>query len=268
MSDSDMTAPAVRGAVVAEIGWQRVDGSVRGSVHTPLIIDGIPGLALTYADLPVAEELANARRVAVVLTDARKTLRGWQPMVATGPPPELEHDPEGERFLAQDDLVGQELAKYPPSRLRSDSLLQRGENWWYQSRVLARFVGLSPSLCPEARTNPDDGVLLYAVDHRLTAETVRVDDWHADRLRIEPLAGTAPAPRQPSPACLLRHDHSDDLERRATFTLTGRWDGDRFTVATREGQAHLPPVPGVWARIKQAKALERACRRGLRAAGH
>lgn len=266
--DADELRRAVAGVVVVEVGWREDDGSVRAAARTPLVYDpetGLPTLALTYDDAAVAAALDRADRAVVVVSDSRLVLQGWQPAVWTARP-EVEADPEAHEFLGV--LVDQELRKHPPSRMRADSLLQQREHWWYVARLLVRFSGVEPIGEPAARTAPDEGVLVWSSGDGLQADTVSVDDWSAERLRLQSLAGPPSDGRGGGPAALLRHDYSDDFERRAHLLLTGRLSEDTFEVANREGSAALPPVPSWWQRLREAKRLERACRRAIRAAGH
>ncbi len=266
-----MTPEEVRrhtaGAVVAEVGWRTPEGTVRAAARTPLLYDpevGAPTLALTYDDAGLASELAAAESVVVVVSDARLVLRDWKPIVWSGQA-SVDADPDGDVFLWE--MIDQELRKHPPSRMRADSLLQRRENWWYVARLLVRFTGLEPVGEPAARSEPDEGVLVWHGEQGVRADTVAVDDWAADRVRMRTLAGESAAERV-GPAALLRHDFSDDFDRRAHLLLTGRVDGGTLEVAQREGSADLPPVPTWWQRLRAAKHLERACTRGIRAAGH
>lgn len=260
--ESPLSASALR-ALVAELAWSQGDGVVRLAARTPLVLSGEPALALTYDDRDLADRLADADEVMLVLSDARHTLPGWQPL-AVPVVPAVAFDPEGERFTSE--LVEQELAKHPPARLRADSLLQRRENWWYLARVL---VTLRPAGRPRpiaARSHPDSGVLCWN-GGGLQVATVSVDDWGAERLRLGGVPVGAGA-RGSVQAALLRHDFTADLERRATLVITGRLDGDTLWPAERGGQSQLPPPPSAWRRIRQAWAYERACRRAITAAGH
>lgn len=259
----DTVAAAARGGVVAEVGWREREGAVRLVARTPFDLSGCPALALTYDELHLAHRLADAGEGMLVLSDARHALRGWQPL-AVPVSISLAYDPEGATFAR--DLVDQELRKYPPARLRADSLLQRRENWWYLARALIRMRPLGPPRSVAPREDADTGVLCWSAGNGLGVETVTVDDWTGERLLVRSRASAPPT--DPARAALLRHDFTVDLERRATLEVTGRLEGDTFWPATREGRGDLPGIPGVWRRLRQEKAFEHACRRAIRAAGH
>lgn len=266
-----MTPEEVRrrtaGAVVVEVGWRTPEGTVRAAARTPLLYDpeaAGPTLALTYDDAGLAAELSAAESVVLIVSDARLVLRDWEPIAWRGRA-HVDPDPEGDAFLYE--MVDQELRKHPPTRMRADSLLQRRENWWYVARLLVRFTGLDPIGAPAARNEPDQGVLVWNGEQELRVDTVAVDDWSADRMRLRALGGHGPQERT-GPAALLRHDYSDDFDRRAHLLVTGRIDHDTLEVAGREGNAQLPPVPSWWQRLRSARRLERQCTRAISAAGH
>lgn len=256
---------AAGGAIVAEVAWRDADGHVNWAARTPLVLDGQPCLALTYDDIGLARRLATAPDVVLVISDARRALRGWEPL-AVPVAPSVSYDPEGETFLAE--LVEQELRKYPPSRLRADSLLQRRENWWYVARVLVTLRPTRPARPIAARHDADSGVLAWVTEGGLAVDTVSVDDWSGDGLRLASLGGAAPHRGAPARAAVQRHDHTADLEQRATLVVAGHLDGTTLWPTHRHGDAQLPGAPSVWRRVRRAWAFERACRRQIRAAAH
>ena len=259
---ADVTA-ACQGAVLAEVGWRRADGSVGAVARVPLLDDGVPVLALTYDERALAEELAASRSVVLVVSDAQWALRGWEPLAIEGRAA-LHHDPDGEAFEAT--LVEDELRKHPPSRLRVDSLLQRREHWWYLGRLLLRLERRRLLPAPAARTSPEEGVLVWDAGEALAVDTVAVDAWDATTVRVGSLGGGALAAPRGAAACLLRHEASPDLERRAELQLRGTLDGDRLAVTERRGAAALPAVPGWWQRLRAEKRRERDCSRAIRRA--
>lgn len=263
MVNRDELLEAIEGAPVAEVVWRRPDGSIGAAARTPLRLDDAPVLALTFDDLLLAEELTAASTVGLAVSDARMALRGWRPVVATGGV-QRQVDLDGAVFV--DRLVGQELRKHPPARLRADSLLQRRENWWYLPRLIVRLEPDRVSAHITGRDDPDHGVVAWRTDDGLRIDTVEVDDWQAARVRLRSLGGHRLAAPSGTDAALLRHDASTDLERRTSLTLEGKLEGDLFVVERRTGSPELPPVPNVWRRLRQAKAFERACRRGIAAA--
>lgn len=261
--DADVVEAAA-GAVIAEIGWRDDAGAVHLAARLPLADERVPALALTYDDLGLAQHLAAAPEIVMVISDARYALRGWQPL-AVEVAASLTHDPHGDRFV--DRFVEQELRKFPPSRLRADSLLQRRENWWYLARVLVSLRPVGPVRSLEARTDAEEGVLCWRADGALRVTTVSIDDWTARRIRLSPIGGGALPVDRSGRAALLRHDATLDQERRATLVATGLLEEAALAVEARHGDPALPPVPGVWQRIRAARAFERACRRGIAEAG-
>lgn len=250
---------AVTGAVLAEVGWRRPDGTIGATARVPLLDGATPVLALTFDDRGLAHELAAATEATLTVSDSRWSLRGWRAVNASGRV-RLEYDLDGSVF--EERLLDEELRKHPPSRLRADSLLQRREYWWFLPRFLVYFVDLESGPEPAVRTSPDEGVLVWAGTEGLGADSVRVDTWEEELVRVTSLAGR-PHPDEPAPACLLRHDATDDLERRVELRLEGELVGGGLRVARREGRADLPPVPSWWGRLRQAKRFERDCRRAI-----
>lgn len=250
---------AVAGAVLAEVGWRRPDGTIGAAARVPLLDGATPVLALTFDDRRLADELATATEATLSVSDSRWALRGWRPLSASGRVA-VEHDLDGALF--EERLLDEELRKHPPSRLRADSLLQRREYWWFLPRLLVSFADLEPGPEPAARTSPDEGVLVWAGTGGLCADSVAVDTWQRDEVRLASLAGR-PHPSAPTPACLLRHDAADDFERRVELRLEGELVDGRLRVARTDGRIDLPPLPSWWGRLRQAKRLERECRRAI-----
>lgn len=252
-------ADAVTGAVLAEVGWRRPDGTIGAAARVPLLDGATPMLALTFDDRGLADELAAATEATLTVSDSRWSLRGWRPISASGRVG-VEHDLDGAVF--EERLLDEELRKHPPSRLHADSLLQRREYWWFLPRLLVSFVNLESGPDPAVRTSPDEGVLVWAGTDGLCADSVRVDTWQQEQVHVTSLAGRS-LPDTPTPACLLRHDAADDLERRVELRLEGELAGGRLRVARREGHADLPALPSWWGRLRQAKRFERECRRAI-----
>jgi hypothetical protein len=262
--DATALQSAAAATVRAELGFARPDGTVDGAVVTPLTADGDVVVALPYAERALAEALTAADAVVLVLSDARLTLGGWRALAATGRM-QLEPDPEGARF--RDGLVEDELRKYPPARLLANSLMDRRENWWFMPRLICRLTALQDVRPVSARRSPErHGTLVWADAAGLRADTVEVAELGGDR-RVRSLGGARLAGAA-DPACLVRHDCSmPDLERRSVLRERGRLESDVLRVAEREGAVALPGPPGLLVRIRQHRALARACRRELARAG-
>lgn len=260
----DDLGDAAAGALSAEIGWRGADGHLDMTARMPLVRGSEPVLALTYDDLALARCLAAATDAVLVLSDARFALHGWQPLQVPVTM-SLRHDPEGEVFV--EELVDQELRKFPPSRLRADSLLQRRENWWYLARVLVTLHPLRRVEAITARATEDSAVVCWGTRGLLRATTASVRDWNQDRILLRRLDLGTFDDASGAPAAALRHEATVDRERSATAVAAGRLDGWALTVSSRRGDPRLPAAPGVWQRIRHARRLERACRRGLADAG-
>jgi hypothetical protein len=241
---------AWRDAQLAELAWLGADGAPELTVVVPLLDGGRPAAALTYDRLAEAERIGSARSAALAVSSPALA-RGSAPVVARARI-EVTTDPRGQVF--NDRLLTQELAKYPPSRRRADSLLLRREHWWYLPRALLRAVRLEPS-----ERQPDhDGLAAVATPDGLVVRTVAID-------------GPFETPRLASPlpdgrVAILRHG-ADDVPH-LDLTWRQRWWGTVVGGELRvEGYAGRGPgarPAGVWRRWRDEVAFERACRAGLR----
>ncbi|CAN5142658.1 hypothetical protein BH20ACT5_BH20ACT5_03170 [soil metagenome] len=256
---AERVAFASHRAGVVEVCWTGPDGMLRATAGVPLQHSGQPTLALPWSHESQAREMAAAAAVGWVLSDGRLAQRSWEPLLALGRF-ELTEDTTGEVFA--DELLGQELRKYPPSRAYADTPLLRNENWWYLPRLL--LVLAPDAVVPVgARTGSEDAVLAV-VDQGggLGVDTVAVTDPGAAP-RATSLSGRPALP--PGEALLFGHDFSvPDLERWTWQTTTGRWDGTRLDVVARSGQRELGPAPGLRERLRRHRELERGCRAALR----
>ncbi len=260
--DAEVEA-ALRAAGVADVAWVPPDGSGAPRVHgvLPLVGPDGPVLALPYAAAEVARSLAAAPEVLVCLTDPGGTGRAWRPM-AVRARPRLEEDPDGAVFAAT--LLEQELLRWPPSRLLADSVLLRREHWWWLPRLLVHLDVLGTAPLP-ARDAGDDHLLVVGAEHGPAVGVTGLarSPGPGEALRLD----AVPAPG-PGPALLLGQELSrPDLERWGRWTWRGRWDGAALTVEEAPPGTGLPPVPGLLTRWRRHRALERACRAGLAAAG-
>ncbi len=241
--------------------------SAGGTPHlmpvTPLLLDGRTAFTLTYARLELAREISTSPHAALVYTDSRLAYVGWSPLTVTGKV-EVLPDPDGELFCEK--LLHQELRKFPPDRQLIDSPLLQRENWWYVPRLVVRFTETEEPRPVPRRETPDHGVLAYASGSALTAETVRVEDWEAERIPVR-LLGAEPM-RESSPAALLYHDFAvPDMDPRTTFLAIGLLENGRLFVAQRSGSRTLGKRPGLLARWRRHKDLKRRCQTGLKERG-
>lgn len=248
--------------VVAEVFLLTEDGAVEAARVTPLVDEHGVVLALPLAERPLAERLAEAEHVVLACSDDRMALRGWEPLAIAGRI-EVEADLEGDRF--HEELLEQELGKYPPSRLLVDSLRDRRENWWYLPRLLCHLQPTAPPREIGARSDPTTGVLAWEDTDGLAVETVEITDADEGHLDVRALSG-ATISGTGSPALLFRHDYSQpDLERRAERHEAGVLMGARLQDVVRAGELVLPGPPRLVDRIRRFRQLSKACRRELAA---
>ena len=262
--DLDTAVATVARAALAEIVYLEPSGRIGMAPVTPLLIGNVPCVALPMDRRPLAESLAAAPSVALVLSDSRLALKGWSPLVVTGRA-EVTADPTGEIFTTE--LLEQELSKYPPARRLIDSPLLRRENWWYLPRMVVRVTDVSEAHEVGRREPGRHGLLAWEHAGRLDADTVAVTDWDAASIAVSsaPFSG-ARFPRGRASAALFSADFSiPDLDRRAELHVTGVLEDGLFTVTERSGSLQLGAPPGVLARLRAQRALERACKAGLEA---
>lgn len=263
---------AVRAARVAVVAWHdpalAPTPQVRGVV--PLVGDDGPVLALPYAVADAARSLGAAPEVLLALVDPTRAGAGWEPLLLRCRP-RLEEDREGDRFC--EELLTQELLRHPPTRLLADSVMLRREHWWWLPRLLVELdvVASGPLAGGEGGA---DHLLVVAggtaggpggpEDPALTAAAVRVD-------AADPAVPTVALPDDATlpagPATLFGQEATTDFERWGQWAWQGGWDGHGLAVDVVPEHVGLPPVPGVVARWRRQRALERACRDGIAAAG-
>ena len=248
-------------AAVAEFAYLDASGVPRIEPVTPLLLDGVPVFTLTYARSEKVREISASSQAALVLSDSRLAYVGWRPLTATVRV-EVIQDPEGELFSEK--LLHQELRKFPPDRQLIDSPLLRRENWWYVPRFIVRLVETGEPRPVARREIPDHGVLAYVSGEGLTAETVRVEDWNADRIPIRLPGPGEPSLPEGSPAALLYHDFAvPDMDPRTSFLAAGRLENGRLSVTRRSGSRTLGERPGLLTRWRAQRDLKRRCEAGL-----
>ena len=251
MSGTDVTG-LVRSSSLAVVAW--VDGAgqpqARGAVALPH--RGRPVLAFTYADEPVARDLAAAPGVALALHETRSTGAEFRPGLLSGRPL-LTEDPSGELYVA--DLAVEELRRYPPSRLFADSPLLMREHWWYLPRLVVEIDVEAFEPLPRY-DDPDHVVLVVAPG---TAPVVRLAVIAArTEGRLELSVDGADVP--PGSAVVFGQDASfPDLERWSQWKWRGTWDGAGVDVEEAPSRTGLGPPPGLLQRWRRQRALERGC---------
>ena len=249
-------------AAVAAFAFIGVDGTPRVEPVTPLLLDGDPALTLPYARSDLARETTASPQVALLFSDSRLAYVGWNPLTVTARA-ELVPDPQGDMF--REKLLDQELRKFPPDRELIGNLLLQRENWWYLPRWIVRLVQVGEPRPVARRSGPDHGVLAYETGGVLAAETVRVEEWDAERIPLRPLATDTSLPAEGVPAALFYHDFAlPDMDPRTTFLARGRLENGRLSVSQRSGSRTLGKRPGLLTRWRTQRDLERRCKASLK----
>lgn len=260
--DAQTLATTAELAAVAAVAYIAPDGVPAVEPVTPLLFRGDPAFTLPYARSALVREISASSKIALVFSDSRLAYVGWNPLAVTGGA-EVTADPEGELF--RDELLHQELRKFPPDRHLIGSMLLQRENWWYLPRFIVRLTGAEEPRPVARRAGPDHGVLAYEAGGLLTAETVRVEDWNADRIPVRPPAGQMSLPPEGAPAGLFLHDFAvPDMDPRTSFLARGRLENGRLLVSERRGSPVLGKRPGLLARWRAQKDLERRCKAGIK----
>ncbi|WBB55584.1 pyridoxamine 5'-phosphate oxidase family protein [Verrucosispora sp. WMMD573] len=250
---------AIQAATVGELAWLDRGGLPQARPVTPLLLGERPAVAFPYAEAPVARGLAAAPVVALVVSDDRLTGRGWRPVAVTGRP-RLTEDRDGALFAEQ--LLDQELRKYPPARALIDSPLLRREHWWYLPRLIVALDVVTTTTVG-ARVGGAGEVLAVARDDReLYVDSVtRPEHEEGEAVRVRSLGARPPAN---GPAVLLGHDFSaPDLERWTPWTIRGGLTDGVLAVTAAPARAALAPPLGLWRRLIRQRRLARACRAAL-----
>jgi hypothetical protein len=252
-------AEVVAASSLAELCWVDEQGVPQARGVVALVRDLRPTLAFTYADEPVAREVARAPQVSLVLAESRSTGAPFRPMLLSGRP-RLTEDPSGDVYVSE--LAIQELRRYPPARLLADSPLLMREHWWYLPRLV---VDLDvESVRPVPRRAPSHDHVLVVADGaapvvRPAAPVVRPAAPGEQANARLPLTVEGPSPG-PGPAVLFGQDASfPDLERWSQWRYRGRWDGSALVVEEAPARTGLAPVPGLMQRWRRQRALERGC---------
>jgi hypothetical protein len=244
-----------RRAPLAAVAWLTPDGTPDLATVFPLTDGDRPVLALPYAQLALARALETSTELILSVTHAAEdaevaaiTVRGRAEVTA---------DPRGEVFHDAG-LIDMELRKYPSSRRRLDSLLLRREHWWFLPRLIVRIAELH-----EAQSFAPHDALLATGGTRLEVGPCHLDARDPLVLR----AGDRPPGRVP--AAVLEHGGDlPALERPWEQRWLGTLDGNRFETSSVTGGPEPDRALTLLQRIRAERRLERACRDGLREAGH
>lgn len=257
-------AAAVRASSVAEVVWVDPQGMPQVAPVIALTRGRHAVLALTFDRADLAHRLAAASRVVLLLREPRGTDRSFVPTAVLGTP-HLEVDTTG--WVYREELITQELRRYPPSRTLADSPLLCREHWWYLPRLVLSLSDAETLPAPAPRTDDQDH-LLVTVGHGIpVVSTVRAQPAGPE-VALTVCGG---APPEPGPAVLAAQDASfPDLERWAAWAWHGRLSAEAAPVlhvdrAPEPKAVGLPPVPGVFHRWRRQRDLERACLAGIAA---
>lgn len=248
-------------APLAAIAWLAPDGIPDVVSVLPLTGSGRPVLALPYAKVGLARALEASTEVVLAVVSPSQADSG-----ASGPATalvtvrgraEVTADPSGDRFQASG-LIEVELAKYPTSRRRLDSLLLRREHWWFLPRLLVHIDGLH-----HARTaSPADGLLVTG-GPALQVEPCRIEDRDPLRLRA-----TGHLAERRAAAVIEFGGDRPELEQPWERRWHGTLEGGRFETDRVTGEGPPERPLSLRQRMRAEKRLERACKAGLRDAGH
>ena len=265
-SESRELANSADLAAIAEVAYRGHGGELLARPVTPVLFKDAPAFTLTYADSEVARQLDRSPRISLVFSDSRLAYMGWNPLAAAVAV-EVIPDPEGEMF--QREILYQELRKFRPSRELMYTPLARREHWWYVPRWIVRVAEVGGVRAVARRTAPEHGVLAWEADGGIEADCVRVENWDAQRVTMSPLAEGEPRYYPDGArAALFQHDFSvPDMEQHVSFLATGRMVNGRLSVAARGGTRTLGKPPGLLARWRAFKSLEKRCKAGLRESG-
>ena len=129
----DQVDRTVRASSLAELVWTDPDGAPDGVGVVALSWRQTPVVAFTYAHEGHARAAAASPLVVVALTERRSTGEMFEPMAVVGRP-RLVEDLTGTIF--SEELLVEELRRYPPGRKYADSPLLRREHWWYLPRLI------------------------------------------------------------------------------------------------------------------------------------
>ena len=247
-------------SAVAELAYTDLSGTPRIEAFTPLLLEKEPVFALPYSRTDLARCLEEDSHVSLTFSDSRLARVGWSPLTVEGRM-EVTPDTEGDLFL--EEPLYWELRKFWPSRQLIGSLVLRRDNWWYVSRLILRFTETGTPRPITRRTETDQGALAWKDGENISSDTVRVDDWDSEHPLVSPLS------QEELPgntlAALLYHDFSvPDREQHAALNLTGTLNNGRFSVTHREGTRTLEKRPGLIARWRAQKDVERRCKAGLK----
>lgn len=258
----------IRASSLAELFWTDPDGAPDGCGVLANVWRGSPVIAFTYAVEARARAVASAPVVTLTLTDTRSTGSSFAPAVMHGRP-RLVEDPDGSVFT--EELLTDELRRYPPARALADSPMLRREHWWYLPRLLV-VLDLVETTPFAARENHDQLVLAVAgasvpSTHVVTPRDGPTSTGRGPHGAGGPLEVAADEPLPSGTAAAVGQDASfPDLERWASWCWRGEFDGRLLRATQAPDAVGLPAPLTLRRRMGRQRALARACRQGIRRA--
>lgn len=255
---------AWRRSLTCEIAWTVTKERPAVVAAVPLVLDGLPCVALPYSFAERVASVRDAEEVAFVLSDAGNDARG---LSVTGPCAVVD-DVLGERFSQE--LLKQEVVKYPPSRVYVDTPLLRRENWWWLPRIIVQLRRIDRHRALPVRNDPARDALLVRHDgYQLRLDVVSPaapTDWSANRMQLRSPEGALRG--DGARVVAFWHQYTvPDLERWESWQVRGVLRGDELEVTGREGSPHDTLAPlGLLQRIRRQRNLERDCKRSIAAA--
>ncbi|GAB2742881.1 hypothetical protein GCM10027174_15610 [Salinifilum aidingensis] len=257
-------------AATAEILWTTPSGA-RGMPVVPLTW---PERRAPCAAVPLSQldEVDSLPRCAAFAVHTRGEPAAT--LVATGRV-EVRWDLDGAEFVEH--LLGQEVAKHPPTRLRADSIMARRENWWWVPRALVTLAENARVTALPARTRAEDALLVRQpsgtaeTEPRTTVVTAAhwPDPGQDSRVELWPRDGTALDGRGEA-ALVLGHRHSPDFERWERWYRSGAvhrealhvWAGDGAPRPGDEVPGAAEPF-GLVDRLLHHRRVAKACKAGI-----
>lgn len=242
---------------VGEVAWADRDGTPRAAGVLPLTRAGVPVIALTLDRTALATSLAGADVVDLLVRDPRNTAEHWRP-AGWRCRSRLVEDLDGAVY--QEQLVLQELRRYPAARRYADSPLLAREHWWYLPRLIVELTAVDDLDPLPARGGAED-LLLVTVDRGRPV----VGGAQASDGTLTPTWGVPPAP---GPGLVFGQDASfPDLEVWRTWQRPVTVTGGEVVPDEPLPDLALGGPPGLWQRWRDERAFASACRRGIAAWG-
>ncbi|GAA1464869.1 hypothetical protein NE857_04245 [Nocardiopsis exhalans] len=254
-------------STVAELSWTASAGP-SGIPVVPLMWRDSPCAALPYS---MAETALSLRGLRVAFSVSDADAGGRTAVVGSGPV-EVVEDLEGNEFLEH--MAEQEALKHPPTRLRTDSLMGRRENWWWVPRVLVSLPVVEEQRELHPRTRSGDALLVRDRAGRPEVDVVTAQDWSDETAESITLwsrgGGLLEGAREP--VFVFSHQYSPDFERWERWSRSGHLTGDSLLVNEVEGgpTGETPSGPlspyTLLERFTNHRALARTCRAAIRRA--